>query len=175
MKKEILWGIMFILCFSCNPEKRKLKQVVKEWIGKEVIFSVTEAKVEGRDTVWENWKTNRFKLLHYVDSSGCTSCRLQLYDWGRFMDTLSADFPETSVVFVLALKDYQAFEQQARINRFDWPVLYDRENRMDSLNHFPAIPALQTFLLDENNQVIAIGDPVRNKAIWQLYRKNMKQ
>ena len=174
MKKCILLGIMFILCLSCNPKKRKLQQIVRQWIGKEVIFAGTEAKVLGCDTVWEDWQTSRFKILHYVDTSGCTSCRLRLYEWGQFIDSMAVEFPETAVVFVLTLENYKEFEQLAKINRFDFPVLYDREGRMDSLNHFPAIPALQTFLLDGNNQVLAIGDPVKNEAVRQLYRKKMK-
>lgn len=59
----------------------------------------------------------------------------------------------------------------ARVDHFNWPVIYDKEGRLDSLNHFPANPAFQTFLLDVDNKVLAIGDPVKNRAVRKLYNR----
>ena len=40
-----------------------------------------------------------------------------------------------------------------------------------SLNHFPADPTFQTFLLDKNNRVLAVGNPVHNPKVKELYLK----
>lgn len=91
------------------------------------------------------------------------------------MDSMAVQYPEMIVLFVLALKDYGEFEHMARINHFNWPVIYDKEGSLDSLNHFPANPAFRTFLLDGNNKVVAIGDPVKNKAVNELYNRILER
>ena len=171
MKKCLLGMLLFLLVVSCQSGQTELRQLMRWWIGKEIQFVPMEAKAEGRDTCWTDWKTSQFKILHYVDTAGCTSCRLRLYDWGRFMDSMAVQYPEMTVLFVLSLKDYEEFEYIARVDHFNWPVIYDKERRLDSLNHFPANPAFQTFLLDVDNKVLAIGDPVKNRAVRKLYNR----
>ena len=39
------------------------------------------------------------------------------------------------------------------------------------LNHFPTEPAYQTFLLDEDDKVLAIGNPINNPKVKELYLK----
>jgi hypothetical protein len=39
------------------------------------------------------------------------------------------------------------------------------------LNHFPSQPELQSFLLDKDNKVLLIGNPVLNPKVWDLYKQ----
>ena len=43
------------------------------------------------------------------------------------------------------------------------------KNELYKLNQFPAHPLLQTFLLDGNNKVVAMGDSVKNPHVKELY------
>ena len=52
---------------------------------------------------------------------------------------------------------------------FDIPVCIDRNDSFNKLNHFPSNAMLQTFLLDEHNKVLAIGNPMHNPKIKELY------
>ena len=40
---------------------------------------------------------------------------------------------------------------------------------INKLNHFPIETIFQTFLLDKNNRVVAIGNPIHNPKIKELY------
>ena len=42
---------------------------------------------------------------------------------------------------------------------------------MNKLNHFPADMAFQTFLLDNDNRVVAMGNPIHNLKVRELYLK----
>lgn len=44
--------------------------------------------------------------------------------------------------------------------------------KLNELNLFPNESMLQTFLLNENNQVVAIGDPIKNSAV-KKYTKTL--
>lgn len=54
---------------------------------------------------------------------------------------------------------------------FHHPIWIDKENMLDKLNHFPADPTFQTFLLDKDNRVLAVGNPVHNPKVKELYLK----
>ena len=54
---------------------------------------------------------------------------------------------------------------------FDYPVCIDVNDSLNKLNHFPSEMEFQTFLLDKDNKVLAIGNPVLNPAVKELYLK----
>ncbi|MCD8262388.1 MAG: DUF1573 domain-containing protein [Bacteroides sp.] len=56
-----------------------------------------------------------------------------------------------------------------RRDRFGLPVCIDEENEIHRLNQFPQEMAFQTFLLDEENRVVVIGNPVYNPRVTELY------
>ena len=49
------------------------------------------------------------------------------------------------------------------------PVCFDMEDHLNALNRFPPRDDFQCFLLDENNRVVCIGNPVHNPRIKEMY------
>lgn len=59
---------------------------------------------------------------------------------------------------------------------FDYPILIDTLGEFERLNpHLPKNQALHTFLLDENNRVILVGNPLRNKKIKEMFYKIVEE
>jgi hypothetical protein len=54
-------------------------------------------------------------------------------------------------------------------------VFVDKKNEMMQLNNFPKKPEYQCFLLDKDNKVVMIGNPVLNPGIWELYKKIIRE
>ena len=52
---------------------------------------------------------------------------------------------------------------------FKHPVCIDKNGEILKLNDFPADITLHTFLLDNENKVLAIGNPIYNESIAKLY------
>ncbi|MBU3853190.1 MAG: DUF1573 domain-containing protein, partial [Candidatus Paraprevotella stercoravium] len=63
---------------------------------------------------------------------------------------------------------------ELRINRFDYPMNIDRNDSLEILNSFPKEIAFQTFLLDKDNKVLAIGNPVLNPKVKDLYLRILR-
>ena len=57
---------------------------------------------------------------------------------------------------------------------FEYPVCIDTNSSFEHLNHFPKDERFQTFLLDKEHRVIAIGNPIYNPRIKELYLKIIK-
>jgi hypothetical protein len=52
-------------------------------------------------------------------------------------------------------------------------MFIDMNNAINQLNHFPEKPEYQCFLLDKDNKVLMIGNPVLNQKIWELYKQTI--
>ncbi len=168
--------VSFIL-FSCQfSSKQKIKHIVKQWQGKEIKIPQEdmEYKILGRDTICPELWNKPYKVLAYIDSIGCSSCRLGLSSWKQLIDSCKQQQMDIGFLFVVHSTDYDYFGHEVRFNEFDHPIIYDRKNCFDKLNHFPPHP-YQTFLLDKDNKVVLIGSPINNPSMWELYKSIIAQ
>ena len=70
-----------------NSEKREVVKVINSWIGKQVILpSHPTFTVMASDTVDYTFESSEYRILNYVDSTGCTACNLDLIPWEDFMN-----------------------------------------------------------------------------------------
>lgn len=172
MKNNSLFLLLLMLVFSCKEnEKNKLSRLVDEWQGKEIVFPKENVfTIYGKDTVDYKISNSEYKILVYVDSLGCTSCKLQLSQWKDFMEYAdSVTGKSIPVLFFFQSKDYKEISFILRQNDFSVPVCLDGEDRLNKLNKFPSETIFQTFLLDNNNRVLALGNPILNLAVKDLY------
>lgn len=77
----------------------------------------------------------------------------------------------SAVPFVFFPKKVTEIYQSLLLDRFKYPVCIDKEDSLNKLNNFPHNMAFQTFLLNKNNKVMAIGNPILNPKIKELYMK----
>lgn len=167
---------LFLVCVSCGKsEKQQVKELYQNWEGREVLFPTNPVfTIMGRDTVAAPPMDTDYKILSYVDSVGCTSCKLDLLLWDDLiheMDTLARG--KVSVLFYMHPNNFYELRNILTRDNFLYPVCIDSDDRMNKLNHFPADSKYQTFLLDSSNRVVGIGDPVRYPAIKTLYLKKI--
>jgi hypothetical protein len=108
--------------------------------------------------------------LLYVDSTGCTSCKLRLHVWKTYIEQFVS---KVNFIFYFQPKNENEKELLLLLinEQFNYPVYIDKRSELDKLNHLPENPAFQCFLLDKNNKVIAIGNPACNHKIWELYKQ----
>ena len=165
-----LFILMFL--FSCKEtDKERITRLMLEWQGREVQFpsKMTFTKL-GLDTVDYKIPESEYKILVYVDSLGCTSCKLQLGKWKEFIAKLdSTTGGAVPVLFFFQSKNLQEINHIIRNNRFDLPVCIDSNGEFNNLNNFSNDPLCQTFLLDKDNRVKVIGNPIHNLNVKDLY------
>lgn len=171
----ILWLIVFsISMFSCaETEKDKVTRLVREMDGKQIVFPDDIIyTVYGTDTVNYVVPEQEYTIVSYIDSIGCTSCKLQLHRWKEFineMDSLSGNL--VSFRFIFHPKDKKELNYLFKRDKFDVPVWIDQEDSFNKMNKLPENDTFHTFLLDDNSKIIAIGNPVNNPKIKELYHQ----
>ena len=183
MKRKylILFFIIAIsFVYSCKDYKKRkeIEKIVNEWTGKEILFPENiSCYIAGQDTLPQICNTlfqREFKILLYVDSLGCSSCRLNLFEWKQLMEEADSLF-QGNVGFLLFFQPKSERESSYLFTRdqFDYPVFIDINGTIDQLNGFPKEMDYQCFLLDSNNKVLIIGNPALNLNNWELYKSQI--
>ena len=156
---------------SCNEaDQDEIAKTVSEWQGREVLFpSDPTFTIYGSDTIDFKVPTDS-KIVMYVDSNGCTSCKLQLQKWSHFIDEVdSITGGQVPIFFVIHPKDLRGIKYLLRRERIEVPVWIDLEDEWNRMNQFPDREEFHTFLLDKDNRVVCIGNPIHNEKVKELY------
>ena len=170
--KHIFWIMCLWLLASCSESREEaMLRLVNEWKDKSVIIPVRSVfTVQGKDVVDFNYRDAEYKILVYTDSVGCTSCKLQLPKWKRMIaevDSLTGG--RVPFLFYFHPKDPKELRFYLRKDNFTYPVCFEEDDYINRLNRFPSDMTFQTMLLNKENKVVAIGSPVLNPKIKDLY------
>ena len=170
--KHIAWIMCLWLLASCSESREEaMLRLVNEWKDKSVIIPVRSVfTVQGKDVVDFNYRDAEYKILVYTDSVGCTSCKLQLPKWKRMIaevDSLTGG--RVPFLFYFHPKDSKELRFYLRRDNFTYPVCFEEDDYINRLNRFPSDMTFQTMLLNKENKVVAIGSPVLNPKIKDLY------
>ena len=183
IKHSIVYGLIKIsfICLlffamSCQKNDRaKVESLVKEWNNKEIRFPDNPVFTRFvTDTVPYKIPKTDYKVVVFVDSVGCISCKLQLPKWKEFMhevDSLSDG--NVPFVFFFQTKDVRELRYILRRDNFSHPVCIDTEDSFYRLNRFPGEMMFQAFLVDSENRVKVIGNPIHNLPVKDLYFKEI--
>ena len=165
--------LVVILGNGCkeNNQKNEITKIVQEWKDKEIIFPTNLIFTKhGRDTMDYEIPLSTYKILMYVDSVGCTSCKLQLHKWKEFIQEVdSLTYGSVPVIFVFHPKDLREIVYLLKRDGIEIPVCIDLNDEINTLNHFPSRQEFQAFLLNDENKVVFVGNPIQNLRIKEMY------
>lgn len=174
----ISFSVITFILYSCTTtrKEREINSMISEWSGKEIMFPKDMCfVVYGKDTVEYPKKRLKYSIVCYMDSAGCTSCKLQPQLWKKYISLLyTADGEKVPVLFFMHPRNKHELIDLLENTYFNYPVCIDEDDAFNRLNHFPSDMSFQTFLLDKDNKVIAIGNPVHNLKLGELYLQIIK-
>ena len=106
-----------------------------------------------------------YKLLTVVDAAGCSSCKMQAG---------LKEPEELELIYVLDGEVTPDILATVRDNHFRRPIVLDTYRTISKQNDLPNIAEFKTFLLDESNKVLALGNPILFEEIGNLYASLMQ-
>lgn len=183
------WTVILALALmlSCETEKNKLQRALVELQGKEFVFpSDTDVELysnvagQDKDSLSKIMMASKAKILVYVDSTGCSSCKLNIYDWMLKMAEIGRLVPDPQDVSLLV---YFWLPKQAKFHirqslaqaDFRYPVFFDPTNSIARLNNLPGNELFHVLLLDNDNKIMLIGSPQGNAKMWDLYKDQIAE
>lgn len=168
----LIIGLSFDSCVI--RERSTHTDVISDWIGREIVIPDELVYQIKEDTVALDLSRPDFKIVSYVDSTGCTSCRMKLHYWSELIDELKS-IPDVyvEVIMVINSDDIKGITELLQRDNYLNPVVIDCDNLFDNLNELPPRSDHHTFLLDTENKVIAIGNPVLNPKIKDVFLQHI--
>jgi hypothetical protein len=165
--------IFFTLSLTTCKDKKivEMESAMQEWMGRAIIFPdimPTMSHIRNKDTLKYVVTGDKYKIVLYIDSIGCTKCKIGLQAWKAYIREVNS---EVDFLFYFHPKNEKELIFALKNELFNYPIYFDRNDELNKFNHFPTNPMLQCFLLDKNNKVLAIGNPANNPQIWMLYKE----
>ncbi len=168
-----------VFCFfSCKrTEKEQLTFLMKEWTRKEILFHDRAVfTIQGKDTLDKfPYASTYYKNVTYVDSLGSLSCKLQLLEWINFIAEVdSVTSRNVSFYFFFHPRNRKELIMTLQSEDFIYPVCIDLKDTFNKLNKFPLNDKFRTFLLDNTNKVILVGNPMHHPRIKEMYMGQLR-
>lgn len=113
------------------------------------------------------------KLIIYIDSTECTTCRItHLWEYQELFD-LAEERQSFTMMILIWNKDFDAISLERYLSdlQLEYPLYVDMGCRF--LEDNPSLPndnRLHSFLVDETGHPICVGDPGRTKKMMEVYR-----
>lgn len=167
--KHLIFILIIFLMFSCSSASSKLEQEFKQSIGTEFIIPNTIQYIVQGDTIAYDLNDYDYKILTFIDSIGCTSCKMRLTIWQHFLDWIQKSDTSNIGFCMFVDTDKESVNDLIKFNKFNYPVAINEIDKIRQQNKIPAIDNLRTFLLNRDNVVIAMGDPTRNPNLNRIY------
>lgn len=172
---NLFYVILFVtyFCPSCNPKAKTNSENVnsnKSYIDKEIIFPgesilFTEDTTILIDSAFFN--NDMIKIVHLINVN-CSNCLNELIRWNSFISMIEDD---CEIIFWLNNTDNNEFKVQNLIQaENNIHFVSDHSQSFEHLNDlaYPDIN-LHTFLLDRNNKIKLMGDPISDKMLISEY------
>ncbi len=163
-----------ILLSACNSQKKEIQEKIEQMQSSKIIIPYEKMECWTSDSLKSSafWKHAKLKLVYYADSVSCSSCLLQKAAKSDFllrMETLSDN--EFCNVFIATPKG----KAKKKLKYAFEGGLIPRTIFVDTADVFmlanPKIPSetmFHTFLLDEKDSVILVGNPLRGQEIEDM-------
>lgn len=170
--------VLFLV--ACSSRERQFAKEIKVLQSKMIrLPSKGLIMQRGKELQKDDVNEEVFKLIVYADSVECTACAINHINlWERFINYAKQFDDQLRFYFIFfpMQKELHGIKLMIANTKFDYPILLDSLGEFERLNpHLPQNKALHTFLLDENNNVLLVGNPLHNKKIEEMFYKVVEE
>lgn len=164
-----------VILFSCSSQKKEFQNNIEKMQSKKITIPYDQMACWTSDSILDisPWRNAKYKLVHYVDSASCSSCYLQKVKINDFLFNMEK---KSNNNFYKKIIINPGSKAKKELKKMFFEKLIPQTIFIDSTNIFsiknPNIPLetqYHTFLLDPNNNVVLVGNPITNKKIREIF------
>ena len=172
--------LLMLGLLSCNNRKEKINKQLNELYASIIDIPSSDMDTLVIDSAYLSSKA-KYQFLAYVDSSQCTPCYAGHHqEWSSVLARAWELEPSITLTIIVE-SDSISEEVKNRFFAADFnrSIFIDRKGMFREKNPtFPESNIMHVMLLDQNNHVVLVGDPVSNDNIesllYDMLKKNKK-
>jgi hypothetical protein len=173
-----LVSLIGIICFACNYSEKEAKKKVSQFMGDTLLLPEI-SEVLYKDSLYrENLPFNKESKLKITTLlwGDCKSCVVDLEGWDELFQLAQAK-QDIEIFFYLYTSDFSFFKKSTYENKLHkYPLILDENLNYIDENELPfKNKVYQTFLLNSNNEVILVGNPINNEKLMKLYKEEINK
>lgn len=176
MRRNYFFLIFLLFLISCNFSsnenkewKKHVEAIINSWKGKTIILPDTLMVVDKDNSLQKRCLRefqSKFKIVTFIDAS-CSACLNNFSYWEAFID--ESKLKRCDCDFLVFVNIDKLEWMDIRSLKFTYPFIIDSTCQFVEKNCIYD-KRFQTFLVNEKNEVIVIGDPTVNKELGILYK-----
>lgn len=113
----------------------------------------------------ESVSTKDFKFVTFIDGS----CRYCLEEFQQWKDLICEDSTRVDFIFYFYSESEELYNIYTK-EYIDFPVVYDGNKKYLKDNGLDEGTIFTSFLLDHENKVLMVGNPIKNTKVLELYK-----
>lgn len=175
-KALLLCLVIFVASCSQWRIKSEIESFSKESIRLPTDLEIVQDGVVLPDSLKQTM-TNPIKLVLFFSADRCTSCVIgRLGDYEKIF-SLRAENQFSPIIIFSPKEDpreYKTLITDLKIQSLPYPIYIDKHNKFQQENpKLPEDTRYHTFLLDKNNHVVLVGNPLASDAMWSLFKSTL--
>lgn len=169
----IFFIIFLVGCTGSEVAKEQLqmyKEANNHLINRVLVFQNQKYTVANKK--FSSLTTVKGPKILIIVGTDCSPCIDRFIEWNEFLQT--GKLNDINVLFIAEGRSNEYFE--TNINKYDFRfnILLDEESTFLDENKLIAYQKT-VFLLDSENRVLLVGNPIGNKTILDYYNYEIKQ
>ena len=174
MKIKLCLIFCFFCLYSCQQKDSKVVMHMKKMYHKQILLpKCDECIFFGEDETWKLYPNPQLRLIIYIDSTNCTNCKIsEIWNWKKVIEYAKLTDYQFQPLFIITpvLEKVGEILNALQSNPFEWPIYLDYEGKFLKLNNFlPNSSFYHIFMLNQDNKIVLIGNPLLNEKLWNLY------
>ena len=176
---------LYILCSAfllggCRNQNDEIKDNLLIMKSKSVKIPFTDMSCWINDSIMNNrpWERAKMKLIVYMDSISCVESTMSYMSFWDDYVQLENKYEDMFYIFFIMKSeqlDVRMLSSYFHYTGLNHPIYIDSTNVFMKYNpHIPSKDKYHTFLLDEDNNVILVGNPLYNSRIGNMLEKTIE-
>lgn len=170
---KYMWLLsLYILMCSCQ-NRDVMRMCIADMMSQKVqipydsMIYVSFKNEKAKPTYWEDVQKCKYRYIMYVSKERCSTCMIgNLASWNEMLGLSRQD--KLQIIFIISsTKDkVEGLRNAFYKSGLEYPIIIDTSNIFARHNpHIPKNHIYHTFLLDSNDSIMLVGDPINNGNI----------
>ena len=185
MRNNNLWfaflSLALLALAGCvDATQKEITVLLSQWMGREIEIPEDMCFMQYSGEEFQEFiiPQTDYTIMSYIDTSSCFTCQMRLEAWMEFKKRVESVCPrEVSFCFVFnpgqgAVLSEKLLEELKK-SGFELPFSVDTLGVVSSMNGFSDRLGFHTFLLNTDNRIVAIGNPVMNVKVQDMFLRRI--